>query len=125
MTTVAFIGLGIMGAPMAGHLVNAGFDVIGYNRTQPKIDELVAAGGRGATSIADAVRDADVVAVTLSWSHGMRSRPIPRMRSGTDRATPTQNRRVMSRSSADGPVSAVTMTGSRAMPQMGQTPGPS
>ncbi|MGB8382514.1 MAG: NAD(P)-binding domain-containing protein, partial [Dermatophilaceae bacterium] len=36
MTTVAFIGLGIMGGPMAGHLVNAGFDVIGYNRSQPR-----------------------------------------------------------------------------------------
>ena len=33
MTTVAFIGLGIMGGPMAGHLVDAGFDVIGYNRS--------------------------------------------------------------------------------------------
>ena len=36
MTTVAFIGLGIMGAPMAGHLVDAGFDVIGYNRSPQK-----------------------------------------------------------------------------------------
>ena len=65
MTTVAFIGLGIMGGPMAGHLVTAGFDVVGYNRSQPKIDELVAAGGRGAGSVADAVRDADVVAVMV------------------------------------------------------------
>jgi len=72
MTTVAFIGLGIMGAPMAGHLVDAGFDVIGYNRTRPKIDELVAAGGRGATSIADAVRDADVVAVMVPDSPDVR-----------------------------------------------------
>ena len=65
MTTVAFIGLGIMGGPMAGHLVTAGFDVVGYNRSQPKIDELIAAGGRGAESVADAVRDADVVAVMV------------------------------------------------------------
>src|SRR6476620_11501671 len=72
MTTVAFIGLGIMGGPMAGHLVNAGFDVIGFNRTRPKIDELVAAGGRGATSIADAVRDAEVVAVMVPDSPDVR-----------------------------------------------------
>ena len=72
MTTVAFIGLGIMGGPMAGHLVDAGFDVIGFNRTRPKIDELVAAGGRGATSIADAVRDADVVAVMVPDSPDVR-----------------------------------------------------
>jgi 2-hydroxy-3-oxopropionate reductase len=32
MSTVAFIGLGIMGGPMAAHLVDAGFDVVGYNR---------------------------------------------------------------------------------------------
>src|SRR6478672_4844760 len=72
MTTVAFIGLGIMGGPMAGHLVDAGFDVIGYNRTRPKIDELIRAGGKGADSIADAVRDADVVAVMVPDSPDVR-----------------------------------------------------
>ena len=72
MTTVAFIGLGIMGAPMAGHLVDAGFDVVGYNRSQPKIDELIAAGGKGANSIADAVREADVVAVMVPDSPDVR-----------------------------------------------------
>ena len=65
MTTVAFIGLGIMGAPMAGHLVDAGFDVIGYNRSPAKVDALVERGGRAAASVADAVRDADVVAVMV------------------------------------------------------------
>lgn len=65
MTTVAFIGLGIMGAPMAGHLVQAGFDVVGYNRSRPKIDELIASGGRGAGSVAEAVRSADIVAVMV------------------------------------------------------------
>ena len=48
MTTVAFIGLGIMGGPMAANLVKAGFDVIGYNRSPDKVDALVEAGGRGA-----------------------------------------------------------------------------
>jgi 2-hydroxy-3-oxopropionate reductase len=65
MTTVAFIGLGIMGSPMAGHLVDAGFDVVGFNRSRDKIDQLVDRGGRGAESIADAVKDADVVAVMV------------------------------------------------------------
>jgi 2-hydroxy-3-oxopropionate reductase len=65
MTTVAFIGLGIMGKPMAKNLVKAGFDVIGYNRHRPPTDELVAAGGRGADSIAEAVATADVVAVMV------------------------------------------------------------
>jgi 2-hydroxy-3-oxopropionate reductase len=65
MTTVAFIGLGIMGAPMAGHLVEAGFDVVGYNRSPGKVAALVERGGRGADSVAEAVRDADVVAVMV------------------------------------------------------------
>ena len=72
MTTVAFIGLGIMGGPMAGHLVNAGFDVVGYNRSQAKVDALVAAGGKGASSIADAVREADVVAIMVPDSPDVR-----------------------------------------------------
>ncbi len=61
MTNVAFIGLGIMGLPMAKNLVAGGFTVTGYNRSQEAIDKLVEAGGRGASSIADAVKDADVV----------------------------------------------------------------
>lgn len=58
---VAFIGLGIMGLPMAKNLVNAGFTVTGFNRSQGAIDALVAAGGQGAGSVAEAVKDADVV----------------------------------------------------------------
>lgn len=58
---VAFIGLGIMGLPMAKNLVNAGFTVTGFNRSQGAIDTLVAAGGQGAGSVAEAVKDADVV----------------------------------------------------------------
>jgi 2-hydroxy-3-oxopropionate reductase len=65
MTTVAVIGLGIMGAPMAANLVRAGFDVIGHNRSSAKVADLVAAGGRGAADVAEAVRDADVVLTVL------------------------------------------------------------
>ncbi|MBD3942791.1 2-hydroxy-3-oxopropionate reductase [Microbacterium sp. NEAU-LLC] len=61
MSNVAVIGLGIMGLPMAKNLVAAGYTVAGYNRSQGPIDALAAAGGRGATSIADAVADADVI----------------------------------------------------------------
>jgi 2-hydroxy-3-oxopropionate reductase len=60
-TTIAFIGLGIIGAPMAGHLIDAGYDVVGYNRSRPAVDRLVERGGRAAQSVAEAVRDADVV----------------------------------------------------------------
>jgi len=59
--TIAFIGLGIMGSPMAANLVRAGHTVTGANLTQGPIDKLVAAGGKGAGSIAEAVAGADVV----------------------------------------------------------------
>ncbi|MFE9456746.1 2-hydroxy-3-oxopropionate reductase [Streptomyces californicus] len=58
---VAWIGLGIMGSPMSENLIKAGYDVTGYTLEQDKIDRLVAAGGTGASSIADAVENADVV----------------------------------------------------------------
>jgi 2-hydroxy-3-oxopropionate reductase len=61
MTTIGFIGLGIMGGPMAANLVKAGFDVSGYNRSRDKVDALISVGGQGADDVADAVRDADVV----------------------------------------------------------------
>jgi 2-hydroxy-3-oxopropionate reductase len=61
MTTIAFIGLGIMGGPMAAHLVDAGYDVVGCNLSQPAVDRLVEHGGRGTNSVAEAVAEADVV----------------------------------------------------------------
>lgn len=73
MTTIGFIGLGIMGRPMAGHLVKAGFDVVGYNRTAAKTKPLVEAGGRAAETIADAVRDADIVAIMVPDSPDVRA----------------------------------------------------
>lgn len=65
MTNIAFIGLGIMGSPMAVHLANAGHTVAGFNRTPERAKPLVDAGGRAASSIADAVADAEVIAVMV------------------------------------------------------------
>ncbi len=61
MTTIAFIGLGIMGEPMAANLIEAGYDVVGCNRHPEPVERLVEAGGRGAADVAEAVGDADVV----------------------------------------------------------------
>jgi 2-hydroxy-3-oxopropionate reductase len=61
MSTIAFIGLGIMGGPMARHLVKAGHTVIGFNRSPGPVERLVTDGGKGAGSVAEAVHEADVI----------------------------------------------------------------
>lgn len=68
MSRVGCIGLGTMGGPMAGHLLDAGHEVAVWNRTAAKGDELVARGARRAASPADAARDADVVITCVSDS---------------------------------------------------------
>ncbi|MBX3568554.1 MAG: 3-hydroxyisobutyrate dehydrogenase [Rhizobiaceae bacterium] len=65
MTTIAFIGLGNMGNPMAANLVKAGHTVLGFDLVP---ENLAAARGNGVTVMADAgaaVRDADVVITML------------------------------------------------------------
>jgi 3-hydroxyisobutyrate dehydrogenase-like beta-hydroxyacid dehydrogenase len=59
---LAFIGLGVMGFPMAGHLAQAGYKVTVYNRTPAKADAWVAKyDGSSAPTPAQAARDADLV----------------------------------------------------------------
>jgi len=59
---VAFIGLGVMGFPMAGHLKAKGYDVIVYNRTGAKADAWAQKhGGKSAPTPAAAAKDADFV----------------------------------------------------------------
>jgi 2-hydroxy-3-oxopropionate reductase len=65
MSTIAFIGLGIMGSPMACHLARAGHTVIGYSRSPQRTAALVEAGGSAAESIEGAVKDAHVVATMV------------------------------------------------------------
>lgn len=62
---IGFIGLGNMGAPMAGHLLKAGHEVIVYNRTAERAGPLVQQGARGAASVAEAC-DAAVVVTMLA-----------------------------------------------------------
>jgi 3-hydroxyisobutyrate dehydrogenase-like beta-hydroxyacid dehydrogenase len=58
----AFLGLGVMGYPMAGHLKRAGHDVAVYNRNRSKAEKWRAEhGGRCAVSPADAAADATIV----------------------------------------------------------------
>ncbi|UVO51928.1 NAD(P)-dependent oxidoreductase [Sphingomonas sp. SUN019] len=70
---IAFIGTGVMGAPMAGHLAKAGHDVTVYNRTRAKAEatglavaETPAAAAQGADAVVTCVgNDDDLAAVTL------------------------------------------------------------
>ncbi len=65
MSSVGFIGLGIMGAPMARNLVRAGFAVTGFDLDAGAVAALAADGGKPAASIADAVRGAEIVVTML------------------------------------------------------------
>ncbi|MCG6210756.1 NAD(P)-dependent oxidoreductase [Vibrio furnissii] len=71
---VSFIGLGVMGYPMAGHLVSAGFDVSVFNRTQTKAQAWAAQhGGRAAPTVEACVREADVVLMCVGNDDDVRS----------------------------------------------------
>lgn len=75
MAKVAFIGLGIMGFPMAGHLKEkGGHDVTVYNRTAAKAEEWAKKhGGRSAATPAEAARDADFVFTCVGNDDDLRS----------------------------------------------------
>ncbi|MFE2543327.1 2-hydroxy-3-oxopropionate reductase [Actinacidiphila glaucinigra] len=68
LPTVAWIGLGIMGSPMSENLIKAGYSVTGHTLEQDKLDRLAAAGGNPAGSIAEAVKDADVIVTMVPAS---------------------------------------------------------
>ncbi len=75
MAKVAFIGLGVMGYPMAGHLkTKGGHDVTVYNRTSAKAAKWVAQfGGNSAATPAEAARDADFVFTCVGNDDDLRS----------------------------------------------------
>ncbi|MGT2751171.1 2-hydroxy-3-oxopropionate reductase [Streptococcus orisasini] len=62
---IGFVGLGIMGKPMAINLVKAGHEVYGFDFNQASIDALVAAGGHAAESGKDAAQKGDIVITML------------------------------------------------------------
>jgi len=73
MNKVSFIGLGVMGFPMAGHLQNAGYQVTVYNRSQNKAENWVKQyGGAMASTPAKAVKDSDIVFVCVGNDDDLR-----------------------------------------------------
>ena len=65
VTRIGFIGLGVMGQPMALNLASAGFNVVGYSRTEATRSKFASRGGPIAESVAEATRGADMVITML------------------------------------------------------------
>lgn len=63
---IGFIGLGIMGKPMAGHLIQAGYPVTVWNRTPSKTADLVQAGARQGTSPKDVAAQSDITVIMVA-----------------------------------------------------------
>ena len=61
MTTIGFIGLGIMGAPMAGHLIDAGHKVVTHTHRSPVPDDLKAKGVENLSTLKAVAEAADVI----------------------------------------------------------------
>jgi 3-hydroxyisobutyrate dehydrogenase len=74
MAKIAFLGLGVMGSPMARHLADAGHELTVYNRTAAKADAWVAAhGGRSAPTPAEAAAGQDAVFMCVGNDNDVRS----------------------------------------------------
>lgn len=65
--TVAFIGTGVMGAAMAGHLLDAGHPLVVFNRTREKADALLARGAKWADGAGEAASRADVTITMVGY----------------------------------------------------------
>jgi 2-hydroxy-3-oxopropionate reductase len=65
MLKVGYIGLGLMGKPIAHNILKAGFPLIVHNRSQAAVDELVAAGARRAATPAEMAGQVDVIFTNL------------------------------------------------------------
>jgi 3-hydroxyisobutyrate dehydrogenase len=74
MAKVAFVGLGVMGFPMAGHLAKAGHELTVYNRTAKKAEEWATKHkGKTAATPAEAARGADIVCTCVGNDDDLRS----------------------------------------------------
>ena len=62
---VGFIGLGLMGKPMAGHLLKAGYPLTVHNRSRAAVDELAAQGAHAASTPREAAANGDVIITML------------------------------------------------------------
>jgi 3-hydroxyisobutyrate dehydrogenase len=71
---IGFVGLGVMGAPMAGHLVRAGHEVTGFNRSPEKaVRWATDAGGRVAASVGEAADGAELLVLCVGNDDDVRA----------------------------------------------------
>ena len=70
---IGFIGLGIMGKPMAGHLIDAGYELVVHNRNRDAVDELVGKGAIEAHSGKEVAEQSDIVITMLPDSPDVES----------------------------------------------------
>ena len=70
---IGFIGLGIMGKPMAGHLIDAGYELVVHNRNRDAVDELVGKGAIEAYSGKEVAEQSDIVITMLPDSPDVES----------------------------------------------------
>src|SRR5258706_10017812 len=80
---VAVLGMGRMGRALALRLLNGGDRVAVWNRSNGKAGEVVSAGAREAQSVADAVRDADVVIIMVANDDAVRAVALEDLRSSS------------------------------------------
>jgi 3-hydroxyisobutyrate dehydrogenase len=71
-TRIGWIGLGVMGASMCGHLMRAGFPATVFNRTRSKADPLLAAGARWADTPKAVAEAADVIFIMVGYPADVR-----------------------------------------------------
>lgn len=69
---IGFVGLGIMGRPMARNLLEAGYDLVLYNRTREKAEDLTADGATVAESPREVAKQSDIVITMLPDSPDVR-----------------------------------------------------
>ena len=69
---IGFIGLGVMGKSMAGHILDAGYELYVYNRTRAKADELVSRGAVWCSSPAELASKSDIIITIVGYPEDVR-----------------------------------------------------
>ncbi|NBI27893.1 NAD(P)-dependent oxidoreductase [Chengkuizengella marina] len=71
--TIGFIGIGVMGKSMAGHLMNAGYNLHIYTRTKDKADDLISQGAIWKNSVVELTKQADIIITMIGYPQDVES----------------------------------------------------